>query len=311
MSNREHLIIRLALDELSRVENTFEGVIYMVGKSKNPLVLTEGSRVSAERVFTGALMFADHPSWSEEFDRPERSVRNAIGKVLSAYPGDVDGKPALLGKFKISKSETALLDKIDEGIITGLSLNAYADGSFDEEQGVFILERFLDPDIDNVLPPSVDLVTYPAAGGAMGVRLSKTFSAKSGIIVTNVSENQSENTMPTEEITALKAQMSRQREGLKVYQSTLFDISHLPKPTQTRIMSSVERLIEAYTENGGELAQVQTDVEAAIESEVSYLQDMSKAGAPVGVSASTPVQSSGMSQDKIKAAINQYETIFR
>jgi hypothetical protein len=111
-------------------------------------------------VFSGAKVFADHPTQTEERERPERSVRDVVGKLGEAYLGkDRNGTNALRAPLIISEAESVLRTKIAEGIIGDLSIRAYAKGATNDE-GDFIAESF-------VASPhtSVDFVTVGAAGG--------------------------------------------------------------------------------------------------------------------------------------------------
>ncbi len=119
----------------------------------------------------GKKCFADHPSISEEEDRPERSVRDVIGywKNLGIREGE-GGKAVVHGQHKIPGgdgfkwvrdllTEAASYAKEFPGeCLVGYSINASGEVGDENEDGwVDILEAE-----DAV---STDLVTFPGAGG--------------------------------------------------------------------------------------------------------------------------------------------------
>lgn len=153
--------IRLPISEVRAGEgDLLDGVIVVEGQSFNGNHYTRSALESGVKVFEGALMFADHQSQSERRERPERSVRDIVGRVKEAYIGKThDGKTALRGKFLISRAEESLRTKIEEGIIDGLSLSALGQGKRDKS-GAFVVESFQAHPFT-----SVDLVTVASAGG--------------------------------------------------------------------------------------------------------------------------------------------------
>lgn len=150
-------------------DGAIDGVIVVEGRSANGNVYTRAALESGIKVFDGALMFADHPTSVEESQRPERSVRDVVGRVKAPYLGTTkDGKTALRGKFQVSESENALRTKIAEGIIDGLSLRAFGQGKRDKG-GDFVVEAFQANPFT-----SVDVVTVAAAGGGSSAWPNRT-----------------------------------------------------------------------------------------------------------------------------------------
>ena len=143
------------------------GIVLVEGRSANGNVYTREALESGVKVFAGKPIYADHPGRSESVDRPERSVRDLVGR-LPVDPGDlwvaeVTGGPHA-GKLALQYrngllSETAgwLATLIREGIAGDQSINAFGVGR-DDPEGGFIVEAF-----EQAI--SLDFVTTAAAGG--------------------------------------------------------------------------------------------------------------------------------------------------
>lgn len=272
-------------------DGTIDGVIVVEGKSANDNVYTMAALKSGVNVFSGAMMFADHPTRTEEAQRPERSVRDVVGRVTEAYVGtNKEGKPALRGKFLISESEAQLKTKISEGIIDGLSLRAFGEGKRDKS-GEFIVENFQPNPFT-----SVDVVTVAAAGGSF-----ETLSESQRDVITQavlesvsaeqlkqarpdlVSENErepieegeqpreqrrlveSEGDVMTQELTEVQAERDRLlEENTKLFtevrtfkaEQALAGVmeayKRLPAATQDRIKSAAAPMIETFATHGSE-----------------------------------------------------------
>lgn len=109
------------------------------------------------RVFpAGTLMFADHPGEMDEFNRPERSIRDVAGVLLEDARWD---GTALVAEARTYSPWTQVLKEMKDAI--GVSIRATATlGETDPESGRPIVES-LDEGI------SVDFVTKAGRGGAI------------------------------------------------------------------------------------------------------------------------------------------------
>jgi hypothetical protein len=113
---------------------------------------------SNDRIFAkGTHMYLDHPSNSEEHDRPERSVRDlaAVLEEDATWNGS-----ALVAKAKVFKPYRELLTDPDVAENIGISIRAYADTTIGEAEGrkgtiITALTEAL----------SVDFVTKAGRGG--------------------------------------------------------------------------------------------------------------------------------------------------
>lgn len=102
----------------------------------------------------GTHMFMDHPSESENWDRPERSVKDLAGKLVTdAFVGE-DG--ALYAECEVYPSVAGIIrERMDD---IGVSINAWTDEPVNEADGIV-------PVLSGV--SSVDFVTKAGAGGAV------------------------------------------------------------------------------------------------------------------------------------------------
>jgi hypothetical protein len=120
------------------------------------------------QVFTaGTKMFWDHPTLTEEWERPERSLRDLAGELTSdarwdpVGPPDKEGKasgPGLYANTKVFQPFAEAVNELAPSI--GVSIIAWAKASVGEAEGQTgqIIEELVGAD-------SVDFVTFPGAGG--------------------------------------------------------------------------------------------------------------------------------------------------
>lgn len=143
------------------------GIVVVEGESKKGNIYTKAALESGRAVFAGKPIYADHPGKTERADRPERSVRDLVGKlpdspndlwVDTIKEGAFAGRHALFYK-NATLSETAgwLRTLIRERIAGAQSINAFGGGD-ENQMGQFVVEAFLSA-------KSLDFVTGAAAGG--------------------------------------------------------------------------------------------------------------------------------------------------
>lgn len=106
----------------------------------------------------GTKVYIDHPTESETYDRPERSVRDIAGSIVEEpYWSDEEG--GMRSRIKVTETWAPLIEQISD--IIGLSIRAQAIVSPEaNESGRY--------DIMGIVPwptNSVDIVTVPGAGG--------------------------------------------------------------------------------------------------------------------------------------------------
>ncbi|MGQ4574901.1 hypothetical protein ACUH93_00595 [Dermabacteraceae bacterium P7006] len=109
-------------------------------------------QAAADKIFhAGMLMFADHPTDEEKWERPERSVKDVAGALTTDAWWDGEG---LAAKCRLTERWRALVKEVGQHI--GLSIRAEAEATSTADGPV--IDRF-------VKGHSVDLVTYAGRGG--------------------------------------------------------------------------------------------------------------------------------------------------
>lgn len=147
-----------------------DGVVFEFGVSENKNRYGESCVESAIREFSGKPIRINHPSRSEDRDRPEGDVFVQVGRLPDSskdnfYVGETRNGRGLLFKgarLSTSAPDIWISDRIRAGIIGDMSINAAGEG-VREADGIFTVERFTDA-------TSLDLVTTAAAGGTAQVR---------------------------------------------------------------------------------------------------------------------------------------------
>lgn len=136
--------------------------------------------------FNGIKAYANHPSKTEETDRPERDVREIVGYYHSPRIITIEGKKAIAATLKIIEGESyawawnlvkeaaAFAGKFSGKELVGISINAW--GKSHEEETASGIINFVD-DFSEV--QSADIVTQAGAGGGFrlkeaGLRLRET-----------------------------------------------------------------------------------------------------------------------------------------
>lgn len=127
--------------------------IIMPGQGSSGIYTAENLAESAPLFKAGTEMFIDHPTETEEWERPERSIRDYAGVFLEDATVGEDG--ALYTVCKVFSSVNEIIKDKWEHI--GVSINAWCADP--------ISETGIVPPIAGVR--SVDFVTTPGAGGAI------------------------------------------------------------------------------------------------------------------------------------------------
>ena len=155
-------------------------ILIEVGLSKNGNRYPASTLRESVALFEGAAVFADHPTDQERRVKPERSIRDKVGKLVDVQFGQFDtGQRVVEGlkaRFKVMVPwlrETLLeAHKLGEPDFLGFSINAVGEITQTNEsgRGISVVERITRVE-------SVDVVTDPAAGGQI-VRLAAASRGK-------------------------------------------------------------------------------------------------------------------------------------
>ena len=127
--------------------------IIVPGQGSSGIYTAENLAESAPLFKAGTEMFIDHPTESEEWERPERSIRDYAGVFLEDATVGEDG--ALYAVCKVFSGVNELIRDKWEHI--GVSINAWCDQPISEAGVVPVFAGVR----------SVDFVTAPGAGGGI------------------------------------------------------------------------------------------------------------------------------------------------
>lgn len=119
----------------------------------------------------GTLVHADHQTWGEAYDRPEKSVKTIIGAIATEPKLDtVDGVEGLYANVEFTEEWAPRVEQIAPFVGLSISARYIADETAVREDGVETVAAFV-PFPTN----SVDLVTVPGAKGKL-LRALESFS---------------------------------------------------------------------------------------------------------------------------------------
>ena len=119
----------------------------------------------------GTLVHADHQTWIEAYDRPEKSVKTIIGAIATEPKLDtVDGVEGLYANVEFTEEWAPRVEQIAPFVGLSISTQYVADETAEREDGVVTVAALV-PFPTN----SVDLVTVPGAKGKL-LRALESFS---------------------------------------------------------------------------------------------------------------------------------------
>ena len=119
----------------------------------------------------GTLVHADHQTWVEAYDRPEKSVKTIIGAIATEPKLDtVDGVEGLYANVEFTEEWAPRVEQIAPFVGLSISTQYVADETAEREDGVVTVAALV-PFPTN----SVDLVTVPGAKGKL-LRALESFS---------------------------------------------------------------------------------------------------------------------------------------
>ena len=119
----------------------------------------------------GTLVHADHQTWGEAYDRPEKSVKTIIGVIATEPKLDtVDGVEGLYANVEFTEEWAPRVEQIAPFVGLSVSTQYIADETAEREDGVVTVAALV-PFPTN----SVDLVTVPGAKGKL-LRALESFS---------------------------------------------------------------------------------------------------------------------------------------
>jgi hypothetical protein len=240
----------------------------------------------------GTKMFWDHPTVSEDAERPERSIRDFAAELTSAARWETAGTagPGLYADAKVFSPYQPAVEELAPHI--GVSIRAMgqtAEGAAEGRKGK-VVQKLLSS-------KSVDFVTTPGAGGQVlqlfeAARNGRATTPEGG---TNVTEQEAKalreaQAASSTELAEAKTQLARLQEGLAIRDARDLAIATLapmtmPDATRTRLVETLT--ISAPMKDGAlDREAFATKVTEAAKAELEYLAKVAGAGAIRGMGSS-------------------------
>lgn len=256
------------------------------------------------KVFTdGVQMFWDHPTETEERERPERSLRDLAGKLTEDARWDPNGAygPGLYSQGEVFGPFKDALEELAPHI--GLSIFARGkatEGEAEDREGMIIEEI--------TSARSVDFVTVPGAGGQI---LQLFESARGKPAPKKKQEADMTDEKLKQESEATKAENARLHEALLLRKAK--DVASKALAEQDMAEMTRERIVETVAKNpphkDGELDEeaFATAIEEAVKKEMAYLADLTESGAIRGMGASEGGDEEGDEKQLTESWVEQFE----
>lgn len=204
----------------------------------------------------GTLVHADHQTWVEAYDRPEKSVNTIIGAIATEPKLDtVDGVEGLYANIEFTEEWAPRVEQIAPFVGLSVSTQYIADETAEREDGVETVAAFV-PFPTN----SVDLVTVPGAKGKL-LRALESFSKPHNV-------EKVKKAMTAEEIDALATALANK---LSVTNDDVSDIEEVAEAMITAGLPKPAREAAFRRIRSGE------SVKDAIAGEENYMKSLSEA----------------------------------
>ena len=204
----------------------------------------------------GTLVHADHQTWVEAYDRPEKSVKTIIGAIAAEPKLDtVDGVGGLYANVEFTEEWAPRVEQIAPFVGLSISTQYIADETAEREDGVETVAALV-PFPTN----SVDLVTVPGAKGKL-LRALESFSKPHNV-------EKVKKAMTAEEIDALATALANK---LSVTNDDVSDIEEVAEAMITAGLPKPAREAAFRRIRSGE------SVKEAIAGEENYMKSLSEA----------------------------------
>lgn len=242
----------------------------------------------------GTKMYWDHPTLSEEAERPERTLRDLAAVLVSDPYYDEVGKdgPGMYAEAEVFEGFRQATNELAPHI--GLSIRAMGvveQGEAEGRQGPIVSEM--------AVGKSVDFVTEPGAGGKVlelfeaarqgdgrrSERQTRPIPAKGK---TKSKENSMEENKQIEELKESNEELLEENARLKEAQLTrdarevanerLAEVDSMPVPTRKRIGEQVSKNPPTTKDGNLDKEAFVKAIDEAVKAEAAYLSEVSGAG---------------------------------
>ncbi|CAM3777018.1 hypothetical protein [Alkalicoccus chagannorensis] len=279
-----------------RSDNTVPILVISPGWGSSGYYAESVLRDGAPKYKAGTQMYWDHPEASENYERPERSLRDLAG-VLQSDGYYSDSGPSGPGVYADAKVFDPFQDAVQEmGEFIGVSHRAKGTSAYGEAEG---RKGTIIESIDDVI--SVDFVTLAGRGGEI-VQLIESKRNKKGdedmkwsdITLEGLKENRKDlfesaqkefkESVKLEEKNTLIETLSSENKQLKEAkaQAQLKELvesvakeASLPDPAVTRIVKEASVDLPLTDKLELDYEKVQESVKKAVKDEMAYIQQVS------------------------------------
>lgn len=245
-------------------------------------------------------MFWDHPTITEERDRPERSLKE-LAAVLVEDAHYSDTHPNGPGLYSRARALQGYKEAITElAPYMGASIRAYGTGKTGTVEGRTgkVIESITDK-------ASVDFVTVPGAGG----KVCSLFEAARGGVVSKTEENEVDLREAEDKLRESRNEIARLREAIVIrdardYARDSLDSADIPTMAKTRLAESLSLNPPVGDDGKLDKAKFQTAIKEAIASEVKYLSEVLGSGRVRGFGGSNGDGGQAMSDKDFQTSLS-------
>lgn len=252
-------------------------------------------RDAAKAFPAGTKMYLDHPTPTEEAERPERSVRDLASTLKNDAYWDASGAdgPAVYGDANVLDAYKPFVEEVAPYI--GLSMRAAGIVGYGEAEGR------QGPIVESIIAArSVDYVTEPGAGGKVlqlfesaRKRIHETRPPKEDAPMDDIKKLQEANDKQATEIEELKRENQRRRDAdlLREAQgiaTARLRTTDLPDFVQERVVTEVAAKVPVK-DGAIEAAAYETAIDEAARREAEYLSKLG-AGRITGMGPTAPAE---------------------
>lgn len=252
----------------------------------------------------GTKMYWNHPTASEEIERPERSLTDLAGILVSEGAYDPEGAsgPGVYAKAKVFGQFQDQLTEMAPFI--GLSHIAKGKATTGEAEGQS------GPIIESLnIAQSVDFVTEPGAGGEI-IQLFESASSKQLPKSIKMAENKEEIVSLKEANKALTDDNQRMKEKIALQDAQEFVLgklkeSELPEITKQRLLTRELKNIVLDDKGNLDIVKFGESVKKAIKEETEYLASLSESGKITGMGSGKEETDDTKLQESNKSAFEE------
>lgn len=256
------------------------------------------------KVFTaGTKNFWDHPTLTEEVERPERSLRDLAGELVSDAVYEEDGAegPGLYADAKAISDFAPAINELAPFI--GVSIRALGSAHYGEAEGRKgqIIDRL-------IAAESVDYVTTPGAGGQVlqlfeAARRRQPVSTPEKEVkeaddmeIREALDKERQLREATEQENARLKEAALIREAGDLVARQLAQVEDMPEITRNRLTEAIRR--NPPVKDGAiDTEALTVQVEAAVKAEAEYLAEATGSGRIRGFGGSSVDQSAEIERE--------------